>query len=306
MNQDIAIKINDMYKSFGKNKVLRGLSMEVPAGSIYAYLGRNGEGKTTTMRLLMNILTPDAGKLEVLGMDPVSIPARVKLEVGYVPEVPYFYKWMRTREILDFIADAFGNRWDSGRAQGLTRRLKLPMDSLFGDLSMGVRAKVSLVAALAHNPKVLLLDDPTSGLDAVVRRQFLETLVELVDESGCTVLFSSHIITDLERVVDRVGLLQDGQLVLDTPLEELKEKVKRFRLVQKGDAETGNLREELGSRVLSWNLQGRQVSGVLRDLDGETFRILKDREDLGCEFITMDLEEIFVALTSTGEEEGLK
>ncbi len=304
MTQQTAIRIKDLHKGFGRNKVLQGLNLDVPEGCIYAYLGRNGEGKTTTMRLLLNILTPDEGSLEVLGMDPARNPVGIKLETGYVPEIPFFYNWMRVREVLNMMKEIYGSRWDGEKAMKLMNRLGLLGDSVLGELSMGFRAKVSLVTALSHNPRLLLLDDPTSGLDAVVRREFLETLVELVDESRCTVFFSSHIINDLERVADRVGLLCQGKLMMDSSLEELKAGMKRFSFILPEDAVAGEIREKLGSQVLRWHQQDRRIEGVLQSAGEDPEKARQSWGEMGLDLVNMDLEDIFVVLTGEEQKEA--
>lgn len=290
-----AVLISDVWKSFGKKSVLCGLSMRVPSGSIYAFLGRNGEGKTTTMRLLMDMLQPDRGATEILGQKSRNNPL-LRRRIGYVPEQPFFYPWMRVEEILSFVRQSMKERWDAGRAAELIRRLDLPLASPFGSLSTGIKAKVSLTAALAHNPEILLLDDPISGLDAVVRREFLETLVEIAHDGACTIVFSSHIISEIERVADEVGLLNDGKLLLETSLETLKKSTKTVLLTFAAPPPS-EVFDSLGAHLLRLEQEEGSAFLCLRDVTPEVLQRIENIPDCRAEVRDPDLEEIFFQYT---------
>jgi len=222
----VAIRVDHMTKIFGDQTAVSGLSLEVPVGSVFGLLGENGAGKTTTIQTLLGMLTPDGGRVEVLGLDPTTQGLQVRRRVGYVPEVPALYDWMTVGEIGWFAAGFHPNADGQtvpylSRYQQLTDGFGLPRKQKIKTLSKGMRAKVSLALAVASDPALLILDEPTSGLDVLVRRDFLESMVDLAG-AGRTVLLSSHQIGEVERVASHVALLHHGKLLLAEPLDELR------------------------------------------------------------------------------------
>jgi ABC-2 type transport system ATP-binding protein len=221
-----AIHTERLTKRFGSQLALDGLSLDVPVGSVFGLLGENGAGKTTALQILLGLLAPDAGKAEVLGMDPVRHGLQIRRNVGYVPEQPALYDWMTVAEIGWFAA-GFHPDARTGVAAYQTRYTELiegyglPHRRNIKQLSKGMRAKVSLALALAAEPVLLVLDEPTSGLDAMVRREFLESMVDLASADR-TVLLSSHQLSEVERVASHVALLHQGRLIVAAPLDELK------------------------------------------------------------------------------------
>jgi len=222
----VVIRVEGLTKRYERQIAVEGLSLVVPEGSIFGLLGENGAGKTTTIQMLLGLVKPDGGRLEVLGLDPTRQGLDVRRRTGYVPEAPVLYDWMTVAEIGWFAAafhlDAQGTT--SGyqyRYTELTRGFDLPARKKIKALSKGMRAKVSLALALASDPSLLILDEPTSGLDVLVRRDFLESMVDLAG-AGRTVLLSSHQIGEVERVASHVALLHRGKLILAEPLDELK------------------------------------------------------------------------------------
>jgi len=221
-----AILVEGLTKRYGNQKAVDGLSLMVPEGAIFGLIGENGAGKTTTIQTLLGLVRPDAGRTEVLGLDPARRGLDVRRRTGYVPESPVLYDWMTVAEIGWFAAgfhlDAHGTT--SGyqyRYTELTHGFDLPATKKIKALSKGMRAKVSLSLALASDPSLLILDEPTSGLDVLVRRDFLESMVDLAG-AGRTVFLSSHQIGEVERVASHVALLHKGRLILAEPLDELK------------------------------------------------------------------------------------
>ena len=222
----VAIAIEGLTKRFGRQTAVDGLSLSIPQGSIFSLIGENGAGKTTTIQMLLGLLKPTSGRLDVLGLDPAENGLDVRRRVGYVPEVPVLYDWMTVSEIGWFAA---GFHLDSeGSASGyqyryneLIRGFELPARKKIKTLSKGMRAKVSLSLALASDPELLILDEPTSGLDVLVRRDFLESMVDLAG-AGRTVLLSSHQIGEVERVASHIAILHRGKLMLAEPLDDLK------------------------------------------------------------------------------------
>jgi ABC-2 type transport system ATP-binding protein len=220
------IRIENLTKRYRDQVAISGLSLQVPEGSVFGLLGENGAGKTTTLQILLGLIAADAGKAEVMGLDPARAGIEVRRKVGYVPEQPALYDWMTVAEIGWFAAGFHldgrtGTAAYQTRYAELTDGFGLPPRRKIRALSKGMRAKVSLALALASDPPLLILDEPTSGLDAMVRREFLESMVELAS-NGRTVFLSSHQIAEVERVASHVALLHQGKLILAEPLEELK------------------------------------------------------------------------------------
>jgi ABC-2 type transport system ATP-binding protein len=227
--------------------VIRGLDLEVPAGSVYGFLGRNGAGKTTTIRMLMGILRPDAGTLTLGGETVRRTTASMRRRVGYVSQQQHFYPWMRVRRLSRFVG-AFYPSWDQARFDALCVRLSIVPTQRVGELSGGTRMKLALALALAHRPPLLILDEPTAGVDPVTRREILDTLRAMVDDEGVTVLFSTHQISEVEDIGDQVGILHEGRMFWQGPVAGVRERVRRVR----GDVPEGLLalhRDERGTVV---------------------------------------------------------
>ena len=222
---ELAISTAGLTKRFGRVLAVDGIELKVPTGSVYGFLGRNGAGKTTTIQMLMGMLDPTAGQMRVMGFDPLREDVAMKRVVSYVPERVQMYDWMTVREIVGFGANIHPH-WQTPTADELIERFELPLDRKVGTLSRGMQGKLALALAMASHPKLLILDDPTMGLDAVVRREFVESIVGVLQETGVTVFFSSHIIDDVERVADWIAILHEGKLLLQEPLDDLKSRVK--------------------------------------------------------------------------------
>lgn len=231
---ELAVEVSGLIKRFGRNEALSGLDLRVPRGSVFGLVGRNGAGKTTTIRCMLDLLRPDAGDIAVLGMESVRDAVEIRRRVGYVPESPDYYAWMTVAEIFWFNA-GFYDTWDDELAARLRRELALPADRRLRDLSRGQRAKVGLALAIAQRPEVLLLDDPTTGLDPAARREFLEATIEHAQESGQTVLFSTHLLHEMERIADHVAVVHEGRTLLQEALEPLKLRTRRLEIAYLDD-----------------------------------------------------------------------
>ncbi|HEX6639777.1 MAG TPA: ABC transporter ATP-binding protein, partial [Thermoanaerobaculia bacterium] len=278
---------------------LSGLDLSVPAGSIYGFLGPNGSGKTTTIRLLMGMMRPRGGEIQVLGHEyPRGIPAALA-RVGYVPERPHLYGSLTVAEAMRYHA-AFFPTWDQDRALLLRSRLGLPLDRRIGRMSKGEVGKLMMLLALAQRPELLVLDEPTDGLDPMVRRDVLTAVLDYVAEAGATVFISSHLVHELERICDWVGVLDRGRLVAEMPIGAFKRGVKRISVADPPSS------------------HGAPPFGLLsRGVDelalGETW-IVRDWEepmrgwftDVGAsvrDVVDMDLEDVFVELLRSARHE---
>jgi ABC-2 type transport system ATP-binding protein len=221
-----AIEIERLHYRAGSFE-LRDVNLHVPTGSIYGFLGPNGSGKTTTMRLILGLLRPLAGRITVLGDRMPEDGPRILARVGYVPEQPHLDSTLTVREILTF-QSAFYATWDWPCAEDLLGRFQLDEDTLFARLSKGQKAKLMILLALAQRGELLVLDEPTDGLDPVVRRDILTALLEYVSQRKATIFISSHLVHELERICDWVAVMDDGRVVTEVPMEKLKQGTKRL------------------------------------------------------------------------------
>jgi ABC-2 type transport system ATP-binding protein len=293
-----AIAIDGFSKHFGRRPAVEGLSLEVAQGAIFGFLGQNGAGKTTTIRTLLNLLQPTSGSLQVLGHDSVAESVSLRRRVGYLPEEPSYYPWMTVQELLDFNAP-FYDGWDKQLAGDLVRQLELPRDRRLRDLSRGMQAKAGLVLALAPRPEVLILDDPTSGLDPVVRHEFLEAVIANVQSEGGTVFFSTHLLHEMERVADEVAILHKGRLQLRASLEQVKRQVKRLRAVYAESVPKAFPVADL----LRVQRNGHQAVLTVAEYRPDLPETLRSAGAESVEVIDLSLEEIFVEIVKGARDE---
>ena len=221
-----AIRTENLVKRYGRTPVLDGLCMEVPEGAIYALVGPNGAGKTTTIHTLLNLIAPTAGRCEVLGVDSRRLGAPDFARIGYVSENEKLPGWMRVSEFLDYLKP-FYPTWDAALAAELLRQFDLPAERKLKELSRGMRMKAALASALAFHPKALVLDEPFSGLDALVRDDFIQGMLERAEET--TIFISSHDLAEIESFASHVGYLEGGRLRFS---EEMAALAGRFREVE--------------------------------------------------------------------------
>jgi ABC-2 type transport system ATP-binding protein len=220
------IRTQNLSKNFRRVDALASLNLEVPEGSIYALVGPNGAGKTTAIKTLMNILRPAAGKAEVLGVESIRLSPRELARIGYVSENQNLPEWMTVEYFLKYLRPFYPN-WESALAEELVQRFDLPLDRKLGRLSRGMQVKAVLASSLAYHPQLLVLDEPFTGLDALVRDQLIEGLLQ--QAAGATVLISSHDLAEIESFASHLGYLDHGVLRFS---EELNSLVQRFREVE--------------------------------------------------------------------------
>lgn len=233
MTADTVITTTGLSRTFGRVEALHGLDLQVPKGSVYGYLGRNGAGKSTTIKLLLGLLKPDAGSARVLGFDPWTEPVPMRRRIGYVAEGQQMYGWMTVDETIRFTG-GFYPSWDAGLADKYRARFDLPAQAKVKTLSKGQNARLALLLALGPQPELLILDDPTMGLDPISRQEFLGDIVRAIQEEGRTVFFSTHILQELEQVADWVGILDRGKLLTSGTVDALKATVQRYELTFEG------------------------------------------------------------------------
>ncbi len=234
-----AFKITGLTKSFYEFQ-LGPLNLELEPGRVMGYIGPNGSGKTTTMHCMVGLVKPDAGEIEIFGNKNDQNKTDWKLDIGYVGDKHVFYENWNGKKNLDFLSQFYPN-WDNQFAEELIKRFELPIEKKAKELSTGNRVKLSLIGALAHRPKLLILDEPTSGLDPVVRTELLDILFEVVESGERAIFYSTHILSDISRIADELTFLNNGQIMLTTPKDNLTEKWRKisFKLA-KGKTDFAN------------------------------------------------------------------
>jgi len=224
-----AIATYGLTKYYGDRAVVDSLDLRVPHGSVYGFLGRNGAGKSTAIKMLMGMVRPSHGRATLLGEEIDDIRPETRSRIAYLAEGHPLYRWMRIRDAVRFTRP-FYPTWNDELLEQILKHFELPLGAKIRRLSNGQRAQVSLALAVAPDPELLVLDDPTLGLDTVVRRDFLESLIQIIHRQGRTILFSSHILGDVDRVADRIGILVDGALRVDCPTDHFKQTVRKVLL----------------------------------------------------------------------------
>ncbi len=297
MSEEAAITIDKLVVRYRGKPAVNGLSLRVPKGSVFALLGDNGAGKSTTMKVLAGLVPPNAGRAEILGFDCWSRAYDLRHRVGFVPEKPRFYDWMTVANVGWFTA-AFHRPGFLEHFEDWIGKLGLDRSKKLKELSKGGYARVGLALALAADPQVLLLDEPTSGLDLLTRREFLASLVELAAE-GRTILISSHSIAELERFTSHAAFVKDGRVMLSATLDDLRS---RFRRVSFRAAGMAFDLASVGTVLQSQRI-GKYEQHLLQDPDADGLANLRDHPLISdFEETAVGLEDVYAALMARPEE----
>jgi ABC-2 type transport system ATP-binding protein len=219
-----ALSFANLAKSFGSRAVLRGVDLDVPVGSVVGLLGSNGSGKTTLLKCAVGLLRPQSGECKLLGEPSWNLSPAAKTRLGYVPQVISLFPWMKVADLIAYCR-SFYPTWNDALVDQLRQQWEIETSDRVGVLSVGQMQKVAILLALAHEPELLVLDEPAASLDPAARRQFLQLIIDLPDPMKRTVLFSTHITSDLERIADRVAILRKGQIVYNGMLDDLKDQM---------------------------------------------------------------------------------
>jgi len=291
---EVVVEVNALTRRFGAKTALDDVSITLPRGIVFGLVGANGAGKTTLIKHVLGLLKAETGSVRVFGRDPVADPAGVLAHVGYVSEEHDMPGWMSVWELMRY-TQAFFPTWDSAYAQELRDRFELDPAATVKDLSKGQRARAGLLVALAHRPELLVLDEPSAGLDPIVRRDILEAIVRAIADEGRTVLFSSHLLHEVERVSDHVTMINKGKIVFSAPLDDIKA---THRCLTLHFAQARSRPPELAG-VLTWAGAGHEWTAVYHGQPGE---LQAAAASCGAQLLDKrvpSLDEIFVARVGT-------
>lgn len=284
-----AITTQNCSKKFRGILAVNNLSLTIEPGIVYGLAGNNGAGKTTTIKMMLGLLRPNSGDISIFGLNPWRDRVAIMKRIGYVSENREMYDWMTVSEILWFNGQ-FYDTWDDAFVQQTMKTLELDPKKKIKHLSRGMRAKLALLLAMGHKPDLLILDEPSSGLDPVVRREILEQVITLIQSEGRTVFFSSHQIDEIERVADRVGILCEGTLMRDEPLDSIKETSKRIRVAWDGEVPSASHFQDV-QRI---DQSGREEAYFTTSFRNDLLAQFRALNPASLEVESLSLEEIVV------------
>ena len=287
---DLAIETQHLTRYFGAKRVVYDLNLSVPRGSIFGFLGRNGSGKTTTLRMILGLLSPTWGSSTVLGHDSQNLPAHARARIGYLAEGHPIYGWMRVKDARAY-QSRFYPRWNDRLFQSVLEFFRVDPKTRARNMSRGERAGLCLAVTLAPEPDLLILDDPAIGLDPVARRSLLEAMVLATRKSDRTIIFSSHLLADIERMADHIAVLDYSVLRAQCSLETFRSCVQQFVLDFEG--ELPELPQIRG--LIQCVPRGHQLRLTLVNVTGETRQILQSLGAARIEEMPVALEDAFIS-----------
>jgi ABC-2 type transport system ATP-binding protein len=291
---DPVVDVKAVSRRFGSKVALDNVSFTIPRGTVVGLVGANGAGKTTLIKHILGLLKAETGSVRVFGINPAADPASVLAHIGYVSEEHDLPAWMRVWELMRY-TQAFFPTWDAAYAEELRGRFDLDPNAIVKNLSKGQWARADLLVALAHRPELLVLDEPSAGLDPIVRRDILEAIIRAIADEGRTVLFSSHLLHEVERVSDHVAMINKGKIVLSAPLDDIKA---THRCLTLRFAEARSRPPELAS-MLSWEGAGHEWTALYH---GQADDLQAAAASTGAQVLEKrvpSLDEIFVARVGT-------
>lgn len=291
------LELEGLTHRYGRTESLSGVSLSLEAGTVYALVGPNGAGKTTLLRIVAGLLRPSGGRARLLGHETRRLRREQRAMIGYVAEGQRLPDWMRLRDLESYLAPLYGS-WDAQLAWELRQRFELDEGRRIGALSRGGRMKAALLCALAARPRVLLLDEPFTGMDVVVKDELVRGMFATSVGEDCTIVIASHDLVELEALADAVGYLKEGRLVVSEPMERLE----RFRRVELVLREAGSALPDLPGGRLSEERSGPRLTFIVSDPEGDVAGELRRRipDALHIDVRPATLREVFVALTRAG------
>jgi ABC-2 type transport system ATP-binding protein len=288
------VEIKNVTRQFGEKLALNDVTFRVSAGNVVGLVGENGAGKTTLIKHILGLLNAQSGTVRVFGLDPVADPVGVLSRIGYLSEEPDMPGWMRVRELIRYVA-AFYPTWDHEYAESLRQEFELDPVAKVKQLSKGQRARAGLLIALAYRPPLLVLDEPSSGLDPIVRRDILGAIIRTIADEGRTVLFSSHLLAEVERVSDQVAMIKSGRILFCDELDRIKQTHARMTLQFAGpQANPPSL-----AGALAWDGSGCEWTAVFA---GNAAQFQSTAAAVGARVVEqspLSLDEIFIARSSS-------
>jgi ABC-2 type transport system ATP-binding protein len=297
---DSAIELRNLTKTFPGGTVgVTGLNLEIQPGTVYGLMGRNGAGKTTTIRLLMGLLRPDEGEARICGENMASASRALRSRVSYVSQSEQMPGWMSFGDLCRYVSH-FYEGWNRSFAEDLAIRWGISSLRPVSSFSGGEQRKAAIILALASAPDILILDEPAAGLDPLSRRELINEVVAVLNRhSSATILFSTHIISDLERVAEWVGVLEHGRLVLNRPLDDLHGCFRRVQVIFPGEAPPPHFAIPGAAKCV---VAGPVVTGVTEYFDAEHIEALKRWPGVRVQVFPLSLEEIFIELSRNAQE----
>lgn len=282
------IQINSLSKSFGSQTVLNQLNWEIQPGSIVGLLGRNGAGKSTLIECMLGLRDSDAGEVKLYGESASKLTEQTKARIGYVSQSSDLFEWLTAGQMLAYFRKLY-TRWNDNKVNELMRRWDLPLDKVINKLSVGQKQRLSIIRALAHGPELLILDEPVSSLDPAGRRDFLRELVDSVIDQQTTIVFSTHILSDLERIAMQVAFLNEGRIAHQQALDDLMENTVQITCA------AATLAQLTPQKILRSTHLRDGSSKLLAQFDAASFNALHTRGDVRVE--RLGLEDLFIEMT---------
>jgi len=287
------LTMKNLSKSFGRKKVLENFNLSLEQGKVYGLLGINGEGKTTLIRMIMGVIPPDTGEILFKNKKISFRDDLYKKEIGFIAEESIFYSWMSIKEILSFNA-SFYPKWNTRKVNAYLEKFSLEPKTKIRHLSRGMKLKLGLIVTLASEPELLILDDPTSGLDVPTRHDFLKEIIKELSEAGTTILFSTHIVHEIEGIIDNLGILRYGHLILDEDFHDLKNSIKRVLLTSEDSIED----KITIDGIITQKINETQCEIVVYPWTEEKKKEIEALNFTNLEVKPLNLEEIFISFAS--------
>lgn len=290
-SNEIVLKLENVSKSYGDKIVLKNIDLSIKKGTIMGLVGKNGSGKTTMIKGLLGLLKLDTGKASLFDHDSWDLPPEIKQKLGYVPQNIVGSNWMKVQALLDYTG-VFYKKWNNEKVKKLLKEWDIDPKAKFSTLSEGEKQKVAIIMAMGHEPEIYIFDEPVASLDPVARRSFIKELIDLNIENGTTMLFSTHITSDLERIAADVALLKDNEIKYMGDLASLKEKVVRLHIHSEKELRISDIEIK---NILNSSISGKYATIVVDGIS-EDLKQLEQKLSAKITIEQMNLEDIFLEL----------
>jgi ABC-2 type transport system ATP-binding protein len=285
------LAFDNVSRRFGIKTVLKDASFQVGPGRVLGLIGKNGAGKTTLLKLAVGMLKADQGDIRIMGENAWDMPVSVKEKIGYVAQKSEHFHWMKAQELLDYTGSFF-NHWDSSKVDCLMKTWEIDPKARVSELSEGQKQRLSIIQAMGHRPELLILDEPVASLDPIVRRDFIKQIIDMNIDDGTSVIFSTHIMSDLERVAADVAILQNKNIRYCGALDELQEKVVKLTIQS-----SSQLPDALPIKnIINESRTSNRALVTVRDFDKRDIQHLQKQLESTIEVTTLNLEDIFLEL----------